>query len=94
MKFTIKGFIISWIVATAAIMAYNGTHALRPGYMMVIQHSNGEIEVEERPGYHFKTGTVAIVKKSLLIKADGSTPKRTPDSIIYDSPNKNLVRIK
>ena len=36
-------FFICWMVATAAIMAYNGTHALRAGQVMVIQHSNGEI---------------------------------------------------
>ena len=93
-------FFILWMVATAAIMAYNGTHALRAGELMVVTHSNGEVEVEDRPGYHFKTGTVMIVKKSLLKRTDklGGTLYKGKTTVgehfDLSSPNKNLVRIK
>lgn len=68
MKFSWTGFIVSWLICTAAIYAYNCTYTLHPGMVAVVQHSNGEIDVVKQPGYHWSTGKVLQVKKSITMR--------------------------
>lgn len=100
MRAYLKAWAITTVIISLCIFAYNCVYTVRPGYVALIQHTNGEVSVEDRIGYHMTLGTVIPIQKSLIERTDklGGTlyngKTTVGESFDLSSPNKNLVRIK